>query len=240
VGEAYFEQCSDILYRVEQADTLVSQMQGIPRGQLRISCNMAFGQLLLAKALPPFMQNFAQVSVDVTLDDRPLDPVRDGFDLAIRIADPALPDSSLIARRIGDMPLYICATPDYIARHGEPRSAGELAGHNCLVFAHASSPQLWTLNSESEQCQVAVQGDFRANNSLLVREALMQHRGIANLASFVVEEGLESGQLVRLFKDFKPECLGIFAVYPERKYMAPKVAAFIDFFQHWLGEQLPQ
>ncbi|SIS75415.1 LysR family transcriptional regulator [Neptunomonas antarctica] len=235
VGAAYYEKCQTILEEVKEAENLVSQLQGKPRGVLRITCNMTFGQLQLSKAIPAFMEKYPDVQVDITLDDRAPDLVRDGFDMAIRIADPQLPDSSMIAREISKIPMYICATPRYLEKFGRPESAEALKEHNCLVFVYAANANHWTLERDGKRCTVQVNGDLKANNSLVVRESLLQHRGIANLADFVISRFVESGDLVQVFPDYQAEQLSIFAVYPDRKYTSPKVSSFIEFFREWLS-----
>ena len=172
VGAAYYEKCQTILEEVEEADNLVSQLQGKPRGVLRIICNMTFGQIQLSKAIPEFMENYPDVQVDITLDDRAPDLIRDGFDMAIRIADPQLPDSSMIAREISKIPMYICATPHYLEKHGQPESAEALKAHNCLVFVYAANANQWTLEKNAKRSSVQVSGDLKANNSLVVRESV--------------------------------------------------------------------
>ncbi|SFG32989.1 LysR family transcriptional regulator [Neptunomonas qingdaonensis] len=234
VGAAYYEKCQTILEEVEEADNLVSQLQGKPRGVLRIICNMTFGQIQLSKAIPEFMEKYPDVQVDITLDDRAPDLIRDGFDMAIRIADPQLPDSSMIAREISKIPMYICATPHYLDKHGQPETAEDLKAHNCLVFVYAANAHQWTLEKNAKRYSVQVSGDLKANNSLVVRESVLQHRGIANLADFVIARFVKSGDLVKVFPDCPPEYLSIFAIYPDRKYTSPKVSAFIDFFREWL------
>lgn len=237
-GAAYYEKCISIMAEVREAESLVSQLQGQPRGILRINCNMTFGQFQLARAIPSFMARYPEVQFEVTLDDRMPDIVRDGFDLAIRITDPQLPDSSLIAREISTIPMYTCATPRYLERHGRPQTPEALREHNCLIFVHASNAHLWSLSRGERKYSIPVSGDLRANNSLVVREAVLAHRGIANLASFVIKPYVTSGEMVLLFPEYEPERLSIFAVYPDRKYISPKVSAFIEHFQQWLNENL--
>ncbi|MBY4678144.1 LysR family transcriptional regulator [Marinobacterium arenosum] len=238
VGAVYYDKCVRILSDVEQAEDLVSQLQGQARGVLRINCNMTFGQIQLSKAIPEFMQQFPDIQVDVTLDDRPPDLIRDGFDLAIRIADPQLPDSSLIAREISSIPMYICATPTYLEQNGWPSCAEDLKHHNCLVFVHAANANQWTLERNGQRCTVQVEGDMKANNSLVVRESVLAHRGIGNLADFVIARFVASGDLVQVFPDHQPERLSIFAVYPDRKYVSPKVSHFMEFFKDWLERNM--
>ncbi len=240
VGAAYYEKCVKILAEVEEAESLVSQLQGQPRGVLRISCNMTFGQLQLAKAIPEFMNRYPDIKVDVSLDDRAPDLIRDGFDLAIRISDPQLPDSSLIAREISTIPMYICASPGYLAKKGHPANAQALKAHNCLVFELAANADLWTLAKGDSRETVQVSGDLKANNSLVVREAVLQGRGIGNLAYFVISRFVKTGEIELVFPDHQPERLSIFAVYPDRKYITPKVSSFIEFFRRWLEQNLKE
>ncbi len=236
LGELYYQKCLNILAQVDEAENLVSTLQSSTSGNLKITCNMTFGQLQLSKAIPLFMAQYPDVTVDVTLDDRPPDLMRDGFDLAIRITDPQLPNSSLIAREISTVSLFVCATQEYLAKHGTPEKVTDLVDHNCLVFVHAANADTWTLRSSQESVTVKVSGDLRANNSLIIRTSALEHRGIANLAGFVIEDHIESGELVRVFPEHQPEKLSVFAVYPERKFTPPKVTLFIEFFQKWLNE----
>lgn len=238
VGAAYYEKCVRILEDVEEAENLVSQLQGQPRGVLRISCNMTFGQMQLSKAIPEFMALYPDIKVDVSLDDRAPDMVHEGFDLAIRIADPQLPDSSLIAREIGKIPMFICASPQYLQQHGQPACLDDLKQHNCLVFVHAANANVWSLEEDGSLNTVQVEGDMKANNSLVVRSSVLAHRGIGNLALFVISRFLESGEIQLVFPEHEPEELSIFAVYPDRKYTSPKVSAFIEFFRDWLAANL--
>ena len=130
LGEVYYQKCLSILAQVDETESLLSTMQSSTSGTLKITCNMTFGQLQLARAIPEFMASYPDVKVDVTLDDRPPDLMRDAFDLAIRIADPQLPDSSLIAREISTVSLFVCATKKYLAKHGTPQKVTDLSEHN--------------------------------------------------------------------------------------------------------------
>jgi DNA-binding transcriptional LysR family regulator len=236
VGEVYYCKCLAVLTQIDEAETLVSTLQSSTSGNLKITCNMTFGQLQLSKAIPLFMRKYPDVTVDVTLDDRPPNLMRDGFDLAIRISDPQLPDSSLIAREISTVSLFVCATKKYLTKHGTPHKVEDLANHNCLVFVHAANADLWTLKNNHESVTVKVSGDLRANNSLIIRTSALEHTGIANLAGFVINDYIKSGELVRVFPEHNAEQLSVFAVYPDRKFTPPKVSLFIDFFRQWLKD----
>jgi len=236
LGEVYYQKCLSILVQVDETENLLSTMQSSTSGTLKITCNMTFGQLQLARAIPEFMAKYPDVSVDVTLDDRPPDLMRDAFDLAIRISDPQLPDSSLIAREIATVSMFVCATKAYLAKQGTPQQVTDLADHNCLIFVHAANADSWTLKQQSESVTVKVCGDLVANNSLIIRASTLAHRGIANLADFVISDYARDGELVRIFPNHQPEKLSIFAVYPDRQFTPPKVSLFIDFFRQWLAD----
>lgn len=241
IGEAIYRQCKVVLEEVAGAENLVAEFQGEPRGLLRISSNMTFGQLVLSRALPEFMARYPDIRLEVTLDDRMPDMVREGYDLMIRIKGSQLPDSSLVARKLCDIPMFICATPQYLADHGVPDSVQALQGHNCLIFVHAENAHQWQLAAPGEAPQVAtVSGDLRANNSVVVREALLAHRGIANLASFIIAPHVARGELVPVFPHAESERLAAYAFYPNRESATLKVSRFVDFFSVWLSEHFPQ
>ncbi|RTE65743.1 LysR family transcriptional regulator [Amphritea opalescens] len=240
VGSAYHEKCQLILAEVREAESLVSQLQGKPQGVLKINCNMTFGQLLLSKAIPEFMRLYPEIQFEVALDDGDVELLKEGFDLALRITNPRLPDSSLIAREIASIPLFLCASPTYLAKHGRPETPEELKDHNCLVFMLATNTNVWTLSNRDASHVVQVSGDLRANNSLLVLQSVLADRGVANLASFVIQSYVDEGRIELLLPDYQAERLSLYAVYPERQYMPPKVSLFIEFFQGWLSENLQQ
>lgn len=240
IGSAYYEQCQKIISQVEESENLVSQLQGKPQGVLRINCNMTFGQLLLSKAVPEFMEAYPDIKFDITLEDGDVDLVRDSFDLALRITHPQLPDSSHIAREVASIPMYICGSPKYLELKGCPKVPQDLKQHNCLIFMLASNTNSWVLNGKDGRETVQVSGDLKANNGLLVREAVLAHRGLACLASFVIERFVEAGQIKVLFPEYEPERLSLYAIYPDRKYTSPKVSLFIDFFKAWLADNLHQ
>ncbi|MDO6562467.1 LysR family transcriptional regulator [Amphritea sp. 1_MG-2023] len=240
VGAAYHEKCQRVLAEVSEAENLVSQLQGTPQGVLKINCNMTFGQMLLSKAIPEFMQLYPEIQFEVALDDGDVELLREGFDLALRITHPQLPDSSLIAREIASIPLFLCASPQYLLEQGRPQTPQELTQHNCLVFMLASNTNVWTLTNSAGSQVVEVSGDLKANNSLLVLQSVLADRGIANLASFVIERYVAEGKVELLLPDYQAERLSLYAVYQERQYVPPKVSLFIEFFQTWLENNLQQ
>ncbi|MFC6668708.1 LysR family transcriptional regulator [Marinobacterium aestuariivivens] len=241
IGDAVYHQCKRVLEEVGHTENLVAGLQGEPRGLLRISCNMTFGQLVLAKALPEFMARYPEVRVEVTLDDRTPDMVREGHDLMIRVKGLQLPDSSLVARKLCDLPMFVCATPEYLASKGVPDCPQALRQHNCLIFVHAENAHQWLVSMPGQTPEpVEVSGDLRANNSLVVREAVLAHRGIANLASFVIAPLVASGEIVPVFPQARPECLAVYVFFPSRESTTLKISRFVEFFEAWLADNLPQ
>ncbi|NVK44500.1 MAG: LysR family transcriptional regulator [Oceanospirillaceae bacterium] len=241
IGDAVYHQCKRVLDEVSETENLVAGLQGEPRGLLRISCNMTFGQLVLARALPEFMARYPDIQLDLTLDDRMPDMVREGYDLMIRIKGQQLPDSSLVARKLCDLPMFICAAPGYLADKGWPAAPADLARHNCLVFVHAENAHQWQVSEPGAPAElIEVAGDLRANNSVVVREAVLAERGIGNLASFMIAHHVARGEIVPVFPQAAPELLNAYAFYPSREAATLKVARFIEFFEAWLAENMPQ
>jgi DNA-binding transcriptional LysR family regulator len=183
----------------------------------------------VAPVISHYTARYPQVSVEMTLNDRLVDLVEEGYDLAIRasIGDPR--PSSLIARPIARLRLVLCAAPEYIARHGAPQAPEELANHNCLIFTSGPSAREWTFGAGEEQKRVAVSGNFLADNLDALRAAAIAGAGVAYLGTDIIGEDLASGRLVTLLPGTKQPDLGVFAVYPSRRHLSAKVRSFVDF-----------
>jgi DNA-binding transcriptional LysR family regulator len=216
------------LRELEEAEAEVSRLQGAPRGTLRINAPMSFGILHIAPAIPEFLQQYPDLNVDMNLDDRQLDLVEEGFDLAIRIAQ--LPDSTLVARRLGPCRHVVCGAPGYFRRHGIPRTPRDLRDHNAITFKYQDSAREWHfLAPDSTPVRVPVRGSIQMNNSLGLREALLQEVGITLTPTFVVGADIQTGRLEAVLKDYKTLELSIYAVFPQQRHLSPKVRAFVEF-----------
>ena len=186
------------------------------------------GILHIAPALADFQALYPDVSIDMSLEDRQVDLVEDAYDLAIRIAE--LPDSSLIARRLGPCRHVLCASPDYLQRHGTPRSPDELQSHNALTYGYHESPGQWHFISPQGRVQsVSVHGSMQMNNSLALREAVLNGAGITLTPTFIVGPDIKSGRLQALLPGYRTMELSIYAVYHQRRHVSPKVRAFVEF-----------
>lgn len=228
VGRAFYERSQAGLRELEEAEAEVSRLQGAPRGTLRINAPMSFGILHIAPAIPEFLQQYPDLNVDMNLDDRQLDLVEEGFDLAIRIAQ--LPDSTLVARRLGPCRHVVCGAPGYFRRHGIPRTPRDLRDHNAITFKYQDSAREWHfLAPDSTPVRVPVRGSIQMNNSLGLREALLQEVGITLTPTFVVGADIQTGRLEAVLKDYKTLELSIYAVFPQQRHLSPKVRAFVEF-----------
>ena len=235
-GAALFEASRGALERIEEAEAAVAEFQSEPRGRLRVSAPMSFGILHLGPALADFGREHPKVSVDMKLDDRYVNLVEEGFDVAIRIG--VLTDSSLIARKLAVTRAVCCAAPAYLAEHGEPETPEDLAAHDCLIYSYLSSANVWRFSApDGREIPVAVNGSFRINNGLVLVEAAAAGRGILMTPSFYVAPLLRDGRLKRILAGYRLKELGIHAVYPQRAHVPPKVRAFVDFLAQRFGRK---
>lgn len=229
VGQAYYERCRQIMLDFAEAEQAVMQLQQEPSGLLRITAPIEFGQLFLGGVLGRFMLQYPQISAEVELTSREVDPLEEGVDIAIQVGQPR--DSTLIARKLFESPRRLYASPEYLARHGTPREVQELAGHRAILLPQ-DSPRYWPLVGEQVQCQRVLS----CNNITLAREAALAGAGISGLPVMIAEEALRSGRLVQLLAEARLPIGELYAVYPSRRFQAMKVKAFLDF----LMASLPQ
>ena len=227
-GAALFEASRGAIERIEEAEAAVAQYQVAPKGRLRVSAPMSFGILQLGGALAEFSAKYPDISLDLQLDDRFVNLVEEGVDVAVRIG--ALTDSSLVARRIAKTQTVACASPAYLAERGEPERPEDLTVHDCLLYAYLSTANVWRFQGpDGRAIPVAVSGPIRANNGILLADAAAAGRGVLMGPSFYVAARIRAGQLRRILADYRLPELGIHAVYPQRELVPPKVRVFVDF-----------
>jgi DNA-binding transcriptional LysR family regulator len=235
-GAELFAASRGALERIAEAEGAITRLQREPRGTLKINAPMSFGILELAPALPEFLRKHPDIQVDLRMDDRQVDLVEEGFDVGVRITQ-RLAASSLVARRLATCRQWVCASPSYLAEHGEPESPEDLSAHNCILYQYALAANVWRFRAPGgRDIAVAVTGNLRANNGIAEREAAVRGVGILLTPSFYVGEELRSGKLVRLLREYSLPELGIHVVYPKREFVAPKTRAFVDFLAlRWSG-----
>lgn len=235
-GAALFEASRGAIERIEEAEAAVAHLQSEPRGRLRVSAPMSFGILHLGPAIADFARAYPSVTLDMRLDDRYVNLVEDGYDLAVRIG--ALTDSTLVARKLGTTRAVVCASQQYLAEHGEPDTPEDLASHDCLIYSYLSTANVWRFTaSDGREIPVAVSGRFRINNGMVLTDAALADRGILMTPSFYVAALLRQGKLRQILARYKLAELGIYAVYPQRSHVPPKVRAFVDFLAARFGKK---
>jgi len=234
-GTDYYERAVQVLAMVEEAHSSVVQEASEPRGTLRISTSHAFGVQHLGGAITEFVRRYPGVKADVTLNERVVDLVEEGFDLAIRVATRI--DPGLVARKITRARIVACASPAYLKEHGVPATPEELVRHNCLSYVYVNMPNEWHFIRNGEERKVVVSGDLRANSGDILRNAAVEGLGVILQPTFLVYEALREKKLLRILPDWEPEALTMFAVYPNRKFLPPKVRSFIDFLVERFGPQ---
>jgi DNA-binding transcriptional LysR family regulator len=235
-GATLFEASRGAIERIDEAEAAVARFQAAPRGRLRVSAPMSFGILHLGPAIADFAREYPAISLDIRLDDRFVNLVEDGIDVAVRIG--VLTDSSLVARKLGTTRAVACASPAYLSQHGEPETPEDLASHNGLVYSYLSTANVWRFASrDGREIPVAVTGSLRINNGIVLAEAAVAGHGVLVAPSFYVAPLLRSGRLRRILTAYGLPELGIYAVYPERTHVPPKVRAFVDFLAKRFGRK---
>ena len=228
IGLNYYERAKKVLSDAGAADEMVTAMQSSPRGELKISMPVSFGQRFMAGAISEFLAQHPDVSIDTRLNDNFVDLIADGYDLAVRIG--TLPDSSLRARKVASTRPMIVASPGYLKENGRPRKLDDLSGHMLLYYSVLSSGHYWKLLSKSgEERLIKSGGRLSANNGDVLKDAAVNGLGIAVLPCFFLKDDLDSGSLVPILEEFIQPELGIYVVYPPGLYIQPKTRAFIDY-----------
>jgi DNA-binding transcriptional LysR family regulator len=226
-GQAYFERALNILSEMDAADQAVTQLQATPRGLLRVNAPMSFGTLQLGPAIADFMGLYPELQIQLVLSDAQIDPVQDGFDVTLRIAD--LESSSLIARKIVPIDRVICASQDYLAKHGTPKHPNDLRSHSLLTYGFLLTGNQWKLTGKDGDHWIQPNWTLCANNAEVLRDAAIKGRGVALLPSFLAAEALRTQALRNFLSDYSAPPLTLYAIYPPTRHLAVKVRLFIDF-----------
>jgi DNA-binding transcriptional LysR family regulator len=232
-GQAYYERCIAILADLEEADRAVASLQSEPRGLLRVNAPMSFGTLHLGRAVADFMEKYPELQIQLVLSDQQIDPVQEGFDVTLRIAD--LPSSSLIARKIAPAARVVCAAPSYLARRGLPKHPSELRDHDCLTYGYLATGNQWKLTGPDGDHWIQIPWTLCSNNGEVLRDAVVKGRGIALLPTFIVGGDLQEGSLRSVLTDYRAPEISVYAIYPQTRHLSVKVRVFIDFLIERFG-----
>jgi DNA-binding transcriptional LysR family regulator len=229
-GQLFYARCKSVLMSLDEAETEIVSRSSEASGLVRISAPLTFGILHLAPLWGEFRRLHTKVALDITLSDRMVDLVEDGFDLAIRVA--ALPDSGLISRRIASTRLVLCASPLYLAEHGVPLHPSDLSNHDVIAYTQLSSGDEWHFDGPQGKVSVRTHPWITTNNGDTCRSAALNNQGIVLQPSFLVGEDLKSGALVELMPQYRSVEIGIFTVYPSRRHVPPKLSKLVEFLAH--------
>lgn len=230
-GEAYYREASQLLQQLDDLDNSILDQTAAPRGLLRVSAARNFGEMILAPVIYDFVAKHPEVTLDLRLEDRFVDLVDEGIDVALRIS--AAQDSSLIARKICDMQHSAVASPVYLDAHGVPNRPDDLRNHACIVDTNLTGQANWRFVDKGETVSVHVNGPVRVNSPLSARDAAVVGLGIALLPGYLANPMIRAGRLVTILGPYMPSGASLQAVYPHRRHLAGKVRALIDHLVDW-------
>ena len=230
-GAIFYERCRRIVADIEDAENEVSRARERPRGRVRVSAGVAIGTHQLAPALPRFLERYPEIEVELHIDDRTVDLIKEGIDVGLRTG--ALRDSSLVARKLCDLDRVICASPAYLARHGVPYTPDDFASHTCITQPGVPSPARWSLAGSSE---IVPSGRVLANNAECVLRLAAEGVGIIRMNEAAVAEHIRKGTLVPILTDSRDaDRTELHLVYPPGRERSPQVAAMLDFLTEEFG-----
>ena len=236
VGRGYFERARQLLADLEDADQAASDLQAAPRGLLKVNAPFSFGIRHVGPAVAAYLAAYPEVSIEIGLNDRYIDLLAEGVDLALRIG--RLANSSLIARRLAPIRMVVCAAPAYLERHAAPRAPRDLADHNCLLYTYASTADEWRfIGPAGQDAVVRVSGRLLANNGDIIMSAALEGLGIALAPTFMAGEHVQARKLVTLLPGYAAPEGALYAVYPPGRHLSAKLRSFVDFLVKRFGEE---
>ncbi len=226
-GKIYFESCARIAEEVEVATERVSQLQDEPQGTLKVAAPISLGNKFIVPLVRAFINRYTALNVELLLDDEVIDMVADNIDVSIRVG--WLHDSNLIARKLGNWPRYLCASPGYLEQYGRPESPAQLKDHEWIIFTRLPTPFHWVFTKNKRQERIQIKGRLRTNNAEAVHSTLLAGSGITAQAAFLVDDDIKAGRLERLLPEWECGSVGMYAVFQDRRFQQAKVRLFIDF-----------
>jgi DNA-binding transcriptional LysR family regulator len=234
-GLAFYERCVEILASLEEAERSVTLLHEFPKGRLRVNAPMTFGTLHLAPALADFLAQYPDLQVQLTLNDRLIDPLEEGFDVTVRISDPQ-PTGSLIVLPLAPAPRVLCASPSYLTAQGTPTHPGELRRHSCLHYGQLATNNIWTLTGPDGEHTISIQGVLCSNNGEVLMNAAIRGLGITLLPMFIIENAVQQGHLQIVLPDYHPPELSIDVMYPVNRHLSTKIRLLVDFLKERFGQ----
>jgi len=237
-GEAYLAACKQILEAVHEAESAAAGEYSEPRGQLVVTAPIVFGRLHVLPVTTEFLRAYPEVDVQLVQGDRSLDLLEEHIDVAIRIGE--LPDSSLIATRVGAIRQVVCASPAYLKEHGTPKNPQDLIQYSCVTFAGFRQPDAWTFGTGRDKVAVPVRSRLVVNTAEAAIDAAIAGTGLTSVLSYQVEGAVKSGALKIVLPDFEPASLPVSIVHAGQRKLPQKLRAFLDFATPRLRERLTE
>lgn len=237
-GLAFYERCTQIMGDLEEAELSISRLHDEPRGNLRINAPMSFGVQHLSKHVAEFTAQYPDLKVQLTLDDRFVDPIQEGYDINIRIAE-HIESLSLFSQFIAPMRYVLCASQLYLDRHGTPNHPNDLRDHSCLHYGYLTTGNQWKIIGEDGEHTISIHGAICSNNGEVLCDAAIQGLGIALLPEFIVSAALKSGQLQILLSTYQLPDIAVRAIYPVNRHLSVKVKMLIDFLHTQFSDAPP-
>jgi DNA-binding transcriptional LysR family regulator len=227
IGRNYFENCKEILRQVHSAEAGAEILRGSPKGLLKVSAPVWFGTAPLTSIISDYLMDYPEVSVDLSLSDRFVDIIDEGFDVAIRIGD--LEDSSYVARKLTHFEMVVCASPAYIEKNGTPKNPEDLKNHQCLSFTNWKSDGGWKVLNKNLNTKMNGTSRFDCNNGQALREAALKGLGLILMPKGLLGQNLKDGSLIEVLHEFHPPSRPVNAVYPKERQTTPRLVSFIDY-----------
>lgn len=227
-GQIYYQQCRRVLDGLEEAERSVTNLQLVPKGQLRLTAPVTFGEKVIAPLVNDFALRYPDLEVHMNLTNQTLDLVAEGYDLAVRMGK--LEASTMMAKRLSSRTLYVCASPEYLSSYGIPHSLSELEQHNCLQ----GNLDYWRFQEKGKPRNIRITGNIKCNSGWSLLDAALKGIGIVQLPDYYVQPSLDSGQLIPLLAHCQEEDDGVWAIYPHNRYLSPKVRMLLDYLSNCL------
>lgn len=222
-GNHFFQHCRSLVEGLQQAELALSDLSQLPQGRLKITAPITYGEQVIAPLLNQFMIAHPALKLQLILSNQTLDLINENIDLAIRVGH--LEDSTMIAKKLTQRQLHVCASPDYNQQYGMPFSLSELANHNCLV---GSSP-LWTFSEQGRERNIRINGTINCNSGFALVDAAIKGIGLVQLPDYYVQDALHSGQLIECLSAYRPPLQTISALYPNNRYLTVKIKLLLEF-----------
>ena len=229
-GRAFYERCVSILADLDEAENLASQHHSEPKGTLKINAPMSFGTLCLGSIVADFMVQYQEIQVELNLEDRFVEPVAEGYDLVVRIAQPR-ESPSLVVNPITPIERVLCASPQYLEKHSIPNHPEDLKEHSCLHYGYLATGSQWQLEDGEREYRVRVKGAICSNNGEVLRDAAVRGLGIVLSPTFIVEQELQRGELQLILPDYHPPTISLCVVYPVNRHLSTKIQLFSKFLK---------